>query len=95
MASRSNCVKFMISMPADIFSKVEDYAVKNGLNRSAFISQACAQYITAQESAIFLRQQLASSLYVTADAVSGTMSPSDALTRLDDISASVSEVVSK
>ena len=42
-------VKVQISMQEDLLNKIDDFAKSNFMNRSAFISMVCNQYLQAKE----------------------------------------------
>lgn len=55
---KDEAVKINISIKRSMFEKIDRYADELGMNRSAFVSMCCAQYINAQEGIIKVQNMI-------------------------------------
>ena len=84
--------RIQISMDDDTLKRIDDFAKRSALSRSAFLSMAALDYIAAKEKAPVLSSAFSSMAALLDAKVNGKISQDEFLAQLDGLSRSVDEI---
>jgi metal-responsive CopG/Arc/MetJ family transcriptional regulator len=81
--------RVQISMDDDVLQKVDDFAKKAALSRSAFLSMAAVDYIAAKEKAPLITSAFSSVAALLDARVKGEISQDEFQRRVDGLNQSI------
>lgn len=84
--------RIQVSMDDDVLKRIDDFAKSAALSRSAFLSMAAMDYITAKEKAPLITSAFSSMASLLDARVKGEISQEEFQLRLDGLDQSVKEL---
>lgn len=84
--------KVQISIPDDVLEKIDAFAKKSALTRSAFLSMAAVDYISAKEKAPLITSAFSSMAALLDARVKGEITQEDFQRRIDGLDQSMKEL---
>ena len=84
--------RIQVSMDDDVLKRVEEFAKRAALSRSAFLSMAAVDYINAKEKAPLITSAFSSMAALLDARVKGEISQDEFQLRLDGLDQSVKEL---
>lgn len=84
--------RIQVSMDDDVLKRIDDFAKSAALSRSAFLSMAAIDYITAKEKAPLITSAFSSMASLLDARIRGEISQEEFQLRLDGLDQSVKEL---